>query len=557
MKSKLLLLCICLLSLSSQTYANSYLSHQHAYYKYAAAIYEDLLHTSGDFSKETPRLEVWTLKSSMALYNAQKNVILLDSSIVGLCKRQPQGATALAFLLGHELVHFYKGHGHNKTAFAASKENFHQHQHHENQADRDGAFLAYMAGYDVLEETTSGSNVVADFLQAAYQLYELEEEVKGYLPLPDRQKAAAKVLHKTEKLIQIYNAGNRFAALDMNLQAQACFQYLVDSANVKNKHLLNNLAIAKLQVAKAQTKVEAQPYLFPTLLNTEDKILGIDRAQGTIFEPIHQLLPKTLNYYREIVRMDPNYQPAFLGYAYALMLGKIHNIKLGEEKPLEKALEILKHAKKTASSREKAYFELAEGVIWAQLQKSALAQGHFQQASALAPKDPAILNMAHYNSSRLRGDKARGNNSSFAMSSTEDAIGLYNPLDLQDQLLDTDWSKFFDQNYALYKNAGFQMQLWQKEKQGVEIFSFQLSRRQSNYKQASNFLLIYTRSAAYPTKAGARVGQSLAQLEKLYPNHKLLFKAQQNGTCLIIPELNIYFLLDEDQKVIEWGLHAN
>lgn len=557
MKARLILALSFSFAFASQSFANSYLSHQHAYYRYVQKIYEDLLQTSGDFSKESPSLEVWTLQSSMALYNPKKNVILVDSSIVGLCKRRPKGAEALAFLLGHELVHFYKGHGHSKAAFAAKQQNFHQHQHHENQADRDGAFLAYMAGYDILQELPSGENVVADFLSAAYKLYELENQVKGYLPLADRKKASKAVLNKTANLVKIYEAGNRFAALDMNLQAQACFQYLLDSANVKNKHLLNNLALAKLQVAKAQTKAALQPYLFPTLLNTEDRFFEIERAQGTIFEPINQLLPKTLNYYREIVRMDPDYQPAFLGYAYALLLGKIHKLDLGEEQPLEKALNILKHAKKTASAREKAYFELAEGVIWAQLSKNENAQKHFQHASALAPKDPAILNMAHYNSSRLRGDKARGGNTQFSISSSDDAIGLFNPMDLQMQLLDANWKEFFDYNFKLYKNAGFKMQLWQKEKQGVHIFSFQLERLKGSNGNSSNFLLLYTRSAAYPSKAGARVGQSLGQLKKIYKNHKLQFKARQNGSILILSALNIYFLLDNQEKVVEWGLHAN
>lgn len=557
MNAKIRLILCLILATTSQSFANSYLSHQHAYYKYVQEIYEDLLQSSGDFSKVSPTLEVWTLQSSMALYNSKKNIILVDSSIVGLCKRRPQGAAALAFLLGHELVHFYKGHGHNKAAFAAKQQNFHQHQHHENQADRDGAFLAYMAGYDILQELPSGENVVADFLSAAYQLYELEDQVKGYLPLAERKKASKAVLDKTANLVKIYEVGNRFAALDMNLQAQACFQYLLDSANVKNKHLLNNLALAKLQVAKAQTKASLQPYLFPTLLNTEDRIFDIERAQGTIFEPISQLLPKTMKYYREIVRMDPDYQPAFLGYAYALLLGKIHKIDLGEEQPLEKALNILKHAKKTASSREKAYFELAEGVIWAQLSKNTNAQKHFQQATALAPKDPAILNMAHYNSSRLRGDKARGGNTPFNVSSSDDAIGLFNPIDLQMQLLEVNWATFFDSNFQLYKNAGFKMQLWQKEKQGVHIFSFQLERLKGSNDNGSNFLLLYTRSAAYPSKAGARVGQSLNQLKKIYKDYKLQLKAEQHGSILLLPALNIYFLLDDQEKVVEWGLHAN
>src|SRR5690606_9520990 len=132
--------------------------------------------------------------------------------------------SALAFIIGHELTHFYQQHDWEEagfgTTFLAEKNIFTKHTYHEEEADMYGAFVAHLAGYNTLE-------IVSGLLDKIYKEYKLAIKMDNYPTLGERKAVTNKVREKIEKLIEIYDNANYFAALGWHMQAVHCYEYLL------------------------------------------------------------------------------------------------------------------------------------------------------------------------------------------------------------------------------------------------------------------------------------------------------------------------------------------
>lgn len=372
-----------------------FLAKSSAEQQYVAPIYEQLL--ASLHLPHPPSLKIWRQRASMAFYQADSNWIVLDQKMVQLCQRLPHGQDAMAFLLAHELSHHRREHGKRRTAFAAKSKNFQLWQQQETQADQEGAFWAYMAGFDPLAQTPSGQNCIAHFMEKAYADYQLAADLQGYLPLPLRQKAYEGVLQRTEELIQVFEAGQQWASLGGYLQAEACYHYLIDSMGVAHSQLLHNMALVQLQFT-AQAYPEAQ--FFPNLLHNNWKRPERLRGAGIYLgKSPKQRLALALDYFRQVAQKEKMPLISYLGYAQALYL--IHQAELFEleAQPLQRAEQLLKLAEGQAKQPLKAYIQLAEAIIWnaqgepekALLQLEKLAQTEAREIQQLAQLNQALI----------------------------------------------------------------------------------------------------------------------------------------------------------------------
>ena len=389
---------VLLLFCGGSLFGQQFLAASSAEHQYVDPIYRQLL--ASLHLPNPPSLKIWRQQASMAFYQADSNWIVLDLKLLSLCRSLPKGRDALAFLLAHELSHHRREHGKMRTAFAANSKNFQLWQQQEAQADQEGAFWAYMAGFNPLAQTASGENCIANFMEKAYAEYQLAADLQGYLPLPLRQKAYEGILEKTRELIQVFEAGQQWASLGGYLQAEACYHYLIDSMGLAHSQILHNMALVQLQFS-AQAYPETQ--FFPNLLHNNWKRPERLRGAGIYLGKSPEVrIGLALAYFRQVAQKEKMPLISYLGYAQALYL--IHQAELFEleEQPLLKAEQLLKLARGQARGELRAYIQLAEAIIWQAQGKSAAA---LRQLAQLEKEGAEIQHLAQLNAALIKGEE--------------------------------------------------------------------------------------------------------------------------------------------------------
>ncbi|MBK9723170.1 MAG: hypothetical protein IPO78_16425 [Saprospiraceae bacterium] len=160
-------------------------------------IYNKLVNARGDFRYPVPKLFLRKEVSRVASIDYNKLEIVIEEKAYKTCLQY--GDAAIAFLLGHELTHYYEKHAwRNNFAYAYSDlqigqemEKFHDQTANETEADYLGGFLAYSAGYGMFEKADS-------IIIQLYKEYKLSDQLKGYPSLQDRIELAKEVQKRSQ-----------------------------------------------------------------------------------------------------------------------------------------------------------------------------------------------------------------------------------------------------------------------------------------------------------------------------------------------------------------------
>jgi hypothetical protein len=148
----------------------------------------------------------------LAWFSPQQHRLTLEERAYDLCVEQgADSLDALAFVLGHELAHFYENHGwvgdfgngfadlQVGQAMQVVERSLEQMIEVEAQADYVSGFYGYMAGYNTLD-------VAPELLQRIYQAYDLGDHILGYPTLSERQDIARRAALELHSKIPIFDA---------------------------------------------------------------------------------------------------------------------------------------------------------------------------------------------------------------------------------------------------------------------------------------------------------------------------------------------------------------
>ena len=152
MKFFLLLLSTTLLS---NVFGQEIIPEQDPRYLMVQKVYKKMQGAVGDFRRDLPKLVLMERVSRVASYRSSDNSLIIECKALEVCKSMGNYAeSALAFLIGHEMTHFYQEHDWDEmsfgTTFLVEKKIFRKHIHEEAEADIYGAFIAHIAGYKTL-----------------------------------------------------------------------------------------------------------------------------------------------------------------------------------------------------------------------------------------------------------------------------------------------------------------------------------------------------------------------------------------------------------------------
>ena len=134
--------------------------HANPKYDHVNRIFEQLVEARGDKSLKAPEL-VWTVEASNgAFFQPGTNQITFEEKAYGICASfGAETDNAIAYILSHELIHYYKQHGWEATfakKFAGQQmgedinETVHDMKQQETESDLLGGFLAYTAGFNTV-----------------------------------------------------------------------------------------------------------------------------------------------------------------------------------------------------------------------------------------------------------------------------------------------------------------------------------------------------------------------------------------------------------------------
>ncbi len=359
-------------------------------YRRAKAVYERLRQARGDFRYPVPTFSMKNQKRSVAYIDYGAMEVTLEAEAYKVCASfgEAEMDGAIAFLLGHELTHYYEKHAWREGFVYEFKDlnigilldTLADDVAQETEADYLGGFLAYSAGYGFFDK---GDRM----MERLYTAYNLPEQLPGYPSLSDRKTLSKRSAERLSSLIDVFEMANWLTAVGKYSEALAYYRYLL--MHYQSRETYNNVGVAALLDALQYFRESELKYAYPVELD----LTSITSRGATAEDKREELLKQALLHFDAAISLDPNYAPAYLNKACAHAL-------LGDS--------------------ERAYFYAAvEG-------KAATERGGFDQTATDIDILLGIL-------AAKAGDKAQATTLFQAAADKESKLAAYNLAILQEQ----------------------------------------------------------------------------------------------------------------------------
>ncbi len=289
-------------------------------------VYEKLIQAIGDNNKLPPRLVFSNKKENVAAYYpGDKNCIEFEYDAFLICRSMGKDSlNAVAFLLGHELGHFYRNHGFLKSAASAYANTAIGEKlanekiaadttiKCETEADEFACFYTKMAGFSI---SNAGS-----FIKQIYKGYELPEDIKKYPSLKDRCLIADNAQAKMSELNSIFQMANVLSMQNEFANAAILYRYIL-SRNFGSREIKNNLGVCYAMQGVRLMNSEWQNLIFPFSLDPLSRagenyrdLSATDSVEATRF------LQDALKLFEESSNLDKEYLSSRINTAMAYCL---------------------------------------------------------------------------------------------------------------------------------------------------------------------------------------------------------------------------------------------
>lgn len=326
----------------------------HPAYAAVAPIYRSVARAFGD-SRLPPRLVVMPggtrNRLSIAWIDAgseggaissggtlqESSIVIEERAIDILSSLGKERDSALAFLLGHELAHYYLRHASDvdlpsfvetRTATvgggavpAVDIDRM------EREADYFGGFYAYAAGYDTL-------GIIPRTLDLLYSGYGLPDRQPNYPGLAERKAIAEQTRSRLQGVLPLFDAANRLLVVGRTEEAGRLFAYLARS--FPSRELFNNAGVAYAREAVRLLPRQSAAYVYPFLCDhtiavlsggsrSGEKERGVDLHDGRR----RRLLELAADMFGQVLQRDSEDLAALVNLACVQSLRGHHDLARG------------------------------------------------------------------------------------------------------------------------------------------------------------------------------------------------------------------------------------
>ncbi len=280
----------------------------------AQKIYNKLVSARGDYRYPVPTFTMAATDNWVAYMDYDKMEIAIESKAYNVCSSFGAGEeAAIAFLLGHELSHYYEKHAWKRgfasqfrdLAIGLKIDSLQEDISNETQADYLGGFLAYSAGFGIFDKG-------GDVIKALYKAYNLPEKLKKYPSLSDRQKMSLRTTEKLQELIRVFDLANLLTVIGNYKEAYSYYKYIL--MQYQSREIYNNLgSTALLDALQYFTETELR-YKYPIQID-------LSSSQKAGFGNLREkLIKQAILHFESAINLDPDYAPAYLNKACAYAL---------------------------------------------------------------------------------------------------------------------------------------------------------------------------------------------------------------------------------------------
>lgn len=389
-------------------------------YEKALRVYERLREARGDYRYPVPTFYL-TQKETVAEMNYRENTIYLGEKAFNVCESfGAQSEAAIAFLLGHELTHYYEKHAWRGN-FAVENESLRLSTQinalyrdmletagtpelrsklllfdtlsrqladasMELQSDYLGGFLAYSAGYGAFDQGD-------ELIRRLYREFSLPDNLPGYISRSEREDMSRRSAQKMKDLADIFEMANLLSAAEEYESAYRYYRKVL--VEYQSRELYNNVgAAAMMHAMKKYMNANELKFRYPIQIDLE-----MASSRGPQEDSMRiQLLRQAIQHFDAAISLDPDYAPAYLNKACALTL-------LGDRTRARYFADVeARSASKGAYANNLDKVEILLGILDAGLntpEGTAKAQAHFQSAAATDKSGLATYNLAVLNGTPL------------------------------------------------------------------------------------------------------------------------------------------------------------
>ena len=504
--------------------AQKILSALHPAQKHCEKVYKKLLNSIGDNRKTLPDLLVTERKKRVASYRSKDNVILIEKLAYDICEKMgADSESALAFLIGHELTHYYQkadwGRSGEICHFLLNNEIHKKYSSEDEEADSYSGFISYLAGLRTLE-------IIPDFLEKIYKGYDFNNKLDEYPDLEERKKVIYIVQRKVRKYIQMYESANYYLAVGWNYRAISCYTYLLEF--IKTKELYNNAGVVSLAAAIEHPENDGYSFLYPINID----LSNVFERSYTLEGRQEKLLKDAENYIKKALTLDKSYCTSYINLAcvYDLM-GNVTD-----------ALTTLNMASNLSSNNlEEAKISIIRGIVYAHNNQIQKANEHFETA-VQHYKGLPITYVSRRNIQAINKSKKEGVKYNIEIKDQMD--GLF----FGDKLKRTSGAIPLRNSSILNTEVDFSTK-------ARSYFSRFIIENKLDSKVSYAFIQ-RSRNKEIKTKRNIKVGDSYSKIKKAYDGMYFQIVHHRNGFFLLYPQKGLVFQLDQQKKLKEWAIFA-
>ncbi|MCG9910240.1 MAG: hypothetical protein MH137_02980 [Flavobacteriales bacterium] len=513
--------------------------HIHAGIIECKDVFDRLVLVMGQGNMPKPRLVIENSPNLVAV-TFPTGEIKVGNRFIGLCSRfQKDSVNALAHVLSHELVHYYRRHAwaHGFGAayadtdwgkkIAKEESNKAFMELYETQADQLGVLYAFSAGYNTIH--------VAPFvLDSIYTWFHGgKDSIPGYPPLAQRKLTAEKSAKLIANLIPVFETGNLLQSLSYIHKGETqsfmldfsgfCYEHIL-SSDIHTPEIFNNLAAVKILKSNLYNTSITATLKLPLILDGNSLLYEISgtRDGSDYSEMLNMLSSEAFEHLDRCLKIEPAYWPARINKLVLLLkLEKLGSCEDEIRQPINQ--ELIK-----SLPQFKNYTREIQAVIAYLKNDKTLAKKLFAEVE----KNGSLT--AAENLLMLEGkfDLRSKNQEEWDVDTSEKWMGKYVGFSLRDYDVDTEKMALLNnQNgYILYKNEGDYLIYELNQKLGRGPFRkvrFAVSQEESSY--TSKGIKPGSTAKSIKTAYGEPKWVSEGTLHSYwyYPVHKLVFMLNQ------------------------------
>lgn len=308
--------------------------------------------------KGAPDLRIILLHDQQVIaeYSTLKGipVIQIDQKLINICfSLGKDSLNALAFILAHELSHYYKDDNwcmdyagykfKTNPAFAkAIKDGEKYNKSKEILADKEGLLYASIGGY-------SAFDIFDRVIDSVYIKYKLQSNLSGYPTKNERKNISRDASVDAKKWFSIFNRSIQYINDGKYDEAIDSLSYL--SQKFPSREIYNNLGVAKVRKAlllKPKTYEEVNfpnRFLYPIEIENQTRLSqeedrGIDDTKVNEF---NSLLKDALKDFQNAIRIDLKFTKGYINSAcvYDLLdnwegaIGKVKELTIEQQSTVD------------------------------------------------------------------------------------------------------------------------------------------------------------------------------------------------------------------------------